>query len=189
MYTAYKNDLEHRAPYIIGIISVLGFGIGMFDWNWLIFNLDVSMAAAGFILAGMILKDHLDELRKFDAWLFPLCLIIWMYLMKAFGYIEMSGRWYPELSLGVLESFCGSYCVIRFIQAVTFLKKPTALLTRLGRNSLWLMCIHAVEDSVFSFWMNMNPTLAVALRLSADVILLLLLTQVGSLIGKKRMEN
>ena len=55
VYTFYKNDLERRAPYVIAVISVIGFGIGSIDWNWLIFNLDVSMAATCFILAGIIL--------------------------------------------------------------------------------------------------------------------------------------
>ena len=119
--TTFKNDLRDDYVYVIGIISILGIGIGMFDRNWLIFNLDVSMAACGFILAGMELKQYDDKIRRYDRILFPIFLIIWMFLMKHFGYIEMSGRWYPELSLGVLESLCASYCVIRFIEAISFL--------------------------------------------------------------------
>ena len=175
--TLYKNDLEHRYPYIIAIISVLGFGIGMFDWNWLIFNFDVSMAASGFVLAGMEARRHEDFFRKYDGIIFPVCLIVWMFLMKQFGYIEMSGRWYPGLSLGVLEAFCGSYCVIRFIQALMFLKKPSDILSCFGRHSLLLMCIHAVEDSTFSFWMKLSsPAVGVFARLAADILIMIILS-------------
>ncbi|MBR4454990.1 MAG: acyltransferase family protein [Solobacterium sp.] len=172
LFTAYKNDVEQRAPYVIAIVSVLGFGIGMFDWNWLIFNFDVSMAASGYVLAGYLLNRHLDSLKKYDRLIIPVFLIIWMYLMKAFGYIEMSGRWYPELSLGVLESFCASYCVIRFVQAMCFFAGVKNVLCWIGRNSLWLMCIHAVEDSLFQFWERLPVFPAVCLRVLVNLILM-----------------
>ena len=168
VYTFYKNDLERRAPYVIAIISVIGFGIGSIDWNWLIFNLDVSMAACCFVLAGIILRDHLDDLKKYDRILIPACMIVWLFLMNKFGYIEMSGRWYPELSLGVLESFCASYCVIRFVQALCFPEKLCRCLCWLGRHSLILMCVHAAEDSFTKLWTALPPFAAVCARIIVD---------------------
>ncbi len=187
VYTAYKNDVERRAPYVIALISMLGFGIGMFDWNWLIFNLDVSMAACGYILAGILLRDHLDDLKRYDRILIPVFMIIWMYLMKAFGYIEMSGRWYPELSLGVLESLCASYCVIRFVQAFCYLDKLRGILCLLGTNSLILMCVHAAEDTLFSFWTRFPPFAGVAIRLAADFLVTAVIVKLIRL-GKDRKQ-
>ena len=171
VYTMYKGDLERRAPYLIAFISLIGFGIGGFDWNWLIFNLDVSMAACGYVLAGMILRRHLDDLRKYDRILIPVFMILWMFLMFHFGYIEMSGRWYPEFSLGILESFCGSYCVIRLVQALCYPEKLKKALCWLGTHSLILMCVHSAEDSLFAFWKSLPPFPAVCARIAVDLVI------------------
>ena len=186
--TAFKNDLRDDYVYVIGIISILGLGIGMFDWNWMIFNLDVSMAACGFILAGMELKRYDDRIRSYDRILFPVFLIIWMFLMKHFGYIEMSGRWYPELSLGVLEALCASYCVIRFMEAISFLPQPTKILCWIGQHSLLLMCIHAIEDSLFSFWKNLPVNTAVFGRLACNLLIMAVLAVCFDTIRKQK-EN
>ncbi len=189
VYTIYKGDLERRAPYLIALISLLGFGIGGFDWNWLIFNLDVSMAACGFVLAGMLLRDHLDQLKKYDRILIPVCMIIWMFLMQKFGYIEMSGRWYPEFSLGILESFCGSYCAIRFIQALCYPEKLKGALCWLGTHSLILMCVHAAEDSITQLWFTLPPFAAVCARLAADILAAFVLIKVIDLLkGKTNIQ-
>ncbi|MBR3202049.1 MAG: hypothetical protein IKF60_00510, partial [Solobacterium sp.] len=164
----------------------LGLGIGMFDWNWLIFNLDVSMAASGFLLAGMEYRRFEESIRRYDRILFPACLLVWMYLMKSVGYIEMSGRWYPELTLGVLEALCGSYCVIRFMEAFCFLSKPASILEWVGRHSLVLMCIHAIEDSLFQFWKTMPVNTAVFGRLACNLVIMVLFVCIKDRFNKRK---
>lgn len=182
----YKNDVKDHYVYVIGIIAVLGLGIGMFDWNWLIFNLDVSMAASGFLLAGMEYRRFEESIRRYDRILFPACLLVWMYLMKSVGYIEMSGRWYPELTLGVLEALCGSYCVIRFMEAFCFLSKPASILEWVGRHSLVLMCIHAIEDSLFQFWKTMPVNTAVFGRLACNLVIMVLFVCIKDRFNKRK---
>ena len=164
----FHNEPKDTIP-VIGIISLLGFGIGMFDWNWRIFNFDVSMAASGFVLAGMEFHRHEDWFEAHDVPVFFASLLLTMFLMFHFGYIEMSGRWYPELSLGVFESICASYCDVRFVQSISKLKRPEAVLSLVGKHSLMLMWVHAVEDACFSFWKNLPPFAGSMARIGVDV--------------------
>ena len=171
------------------LISLIGFGIGFIDWNWLIFNLDVSMAAVGFLLAGYEYRRYEETMDKYHPVLFPIAMILWMVLMKVFGYIEMSGRWYPEFSLGILEALCGSYIVISFCQSLTGFDRLKRALMTIGQASLMIMCVHAVEDRVFSFWSRGNTALMCFGRIAFDVCLGLLITFLLSRIRKKEVRQ
>ena len=101
----------------------------------------------------------------------------------------MSGRWYPEFSLGVLESFCGSYCAIRFIQALCYPEKLRGALCWLGRHSLILMCVHAAEDSITKIWLTLPPFAAVCARLAADIAAAFILIKLIELLkGKTNIQ-
>ena len=79
--------------------------------------------------------------------------------------------------------------MIRFVQALTFLKAPTKALTYVGSHSLLLMCVHAIEDSNFSFWLDMNPTIAVFLRIAVDVLVMAVLNAIFTLVRNRRKEG
>ncbi len=174
---------------VAGVIAVIGIGLGFMDWNWLIFNLDVSMAAVGFFAAGYLFRQYEERIESCRPAVFSVCVIIWTYLLKAFGYIEMSGRWYPEFSLGILEALCGSYCVIAFCKSLEKTGKLSEALNQIGRASLMIMCVHAVEDRVFSFWLKGNIAMHTLERIVLDVSVGLFLTWLIYGRRKKQVES
>ena len=78
---------------------------------------------------------------------------------------------------------------MRFIQSLSFLKQPSGALRWLGQHSLMLMCIHAFEDSSFSFWLRMAPSLGVLTRLLADILVLVIIVKLKSLIVQHNGER
>ncbi|MBR2793722.1 MAG: acyltransferase [Solobacterium sp.] len=187
LYLIFEEKGKQSFVPCAAILSLIGFGIGFIDWNWLIFNLDVSMAAVGFLLAGYEYRRHEAVLNRYRPAIFPFAMIIWMVLMKMFGYIEMSGRWYPEFSLGILEALCGSYMVIWFSQSLSGAKPLKKSLCTVGKASLMIMCVHAVEDRVFSFWTRYDPALMCLARIAVDVTLGLVLYALISKLKNKKV--
>lgn len=171
----------------------LDFGVAFLFWLWIGFVFAKLMTGRGSSLAGFI--DGRGG--------FAVCAIIWCLVLLVEG---KTGRMYnicwlsfPLYGLELLGALAGILTVwhiSRFIDGrIRWLSAP---LQFLGRASLWMLCVHALEIKLFSGLLfdfserlyGAAPSVVCGLvRLVLDVALALLLRQLYKCIRKKVISD
>lgn len=154
------------------------FGVALVNSNyWLPFSFDIALVIMPFLLVGSYLKsfDFNKGLRR----RLVLNLIMWgttfvLIFYFTHNYLELASREYPLYPLSFICSLCGIFtlCYFSVLCESNFANSKIFLaLTFIGRYSMVLFFIHAMEDFGLRFvWeLTENHTINLLIRLSIDL--------------------
>ena len=138
---------EYWQPFVIIALFIMGKETPRLFW--LPWSLQPALCATLFVYLGVLAKRHLDTNqvnRPLREMLFLMCTWAWCGFVGHYsGFHLVSCRFGRGIS-DIMCSLAACWCVIevsRFINAN--LPRASALLRFFGRNSLVVLCIHAVE--------------------------------------------
>lgn len=169
------------------LISVLGVCLGY--TQYLPFSFDISMAILPFFFMGDKMKKcDWDKLRKI--WSFPI-IIIWLSSFSLLyftrdSYLELAKRHYTLYPICFACAFVGTLAISFFSQYISKHGAISEVFSFIGRNSLYLLCIH-VLDNYYSFaWdLTQNEFINSTLRVAIDVYIVTIIVFLKERIRKK----
>lgn len=137
------------AAAMIGLGTVL-----VNDKKWAPMSMDVALFGVGFMLAGWLIANRTDLLTGGDK-LWPVLLaclpVFWAGCTQS--RLSMSARRYGELWLALPTAVAGSLLTIAFSRLLEKVKPIRAFLAFIGRHSMLLLCITAIDWRMpFSMW-------------------------------------
>lgn len=101
---------NHLKGVCCGIVAFAGYILSVQDM-WLFMSLDIALIAVFYLYIGSILKRILDIYEKHHMLVIG-SLGAWLILWNRGLYIEFAYRYYPCFPLLLIESLCGSMCII-----------------------------------------------------------------------------
>ncbi|RKI88676.1 hypothetical protein D7V94_19055 [Parablautia intestinalis] len=182
-----------KIKFIVAILMSTMIGIVLGCVQWLPLSFDVALVVMPFFWFGDYLK-HANLNRKRAAGCI-VSLLIWgiTFAMSYFiknDYMELAGRRYPLFPLCYITAMAGTMFICYFSQYMLMLGGLAKPLVYIGRNSIYLYCVHAM-DYVYGFiWSRTNSNIVNGMiRIVADVFMCVILVRVIKLIPLLRMRN
>lgn len=180
--------LKKKAFYIsIVVCTVIGVWLGAIQW--LPFSFDIALAIQPFFLFGYWLKSFDLEknavktlLISFVVWI-ALYNLVWLWKHQ---YLELAPRKYGSYLYPVLIvcAIAGTMFVSGFSQLISRFR-IIAPLKYLGRNSLYLLCIHYLDEQYKSLYrVTTNDYINMLIRIGIDLVVFVLLMLVIEWIKK-----
>ena len=178
----------------LGILSAIICTIGIFFGNtqWLPFSLDIALAIMPFFYCGYKLKK-VDvkhwALKKLFIWS-----IVWISTLyitfpdyNNWTYLELAMRRYNLFPICYLTAVAGTMMVIEFsVLMCNKLNKIVKPIMYVGKNSLYLLCIHAMEYNWYKIWYIENHQFYSAIkRTIVDLLIFIVFMCVRNIINKK----
>ena len=135
-----------KCPALLTVVLCIIISLYLSTHNLLLpFSIRQGMLSVGYIYIGYIIKKQYPTIiiKSKIAWL-PL-LIIWIMSIKS-GFLSiLQGYANPEL-ITLLGAICGTYFAYVFSTYLTKNKIATTILCSIGKLTLLILCIHAIED-------------------------------------------
>lgn len=179
------------------VLAFCGMYIGRYVW--LPQSLDLVLVSLPFLEAGSLYRRAEERSPKALPALGCLCFCVWAYATYHRSIsLEMAIRYFPFSMICLLVAAAGSIWVIQFVQATenfSWFMKPLAFL---GRHSLALMCVHALDDNFCQVWDLAMRTgsqsmvlaaLSLILRIVCDILILLIWLALGHVLQKFRQKH
>ena len=159
LHLTLKDDLYLlMASMIISTIGVL-MGISNLKFP---FTLDMACSSIIFFFVGYKLKNFDFEKHQFVK--FIILLVVWLGTMfltfpdfKVATYYELWFRRFPLYPICIICAICGSMVfmyLIKWFCKIKYIYKPFAFL---GRWTIVLVCVHAIDQFYFDSWFNFFP--------------------------------
>lgn len=144
LHLKIKNDS------ILFIVSCIWCCIGILigKIQWLPFSMDISLAVLPFFYYGY--KKSIDVMdRVFMKML--IWGIIWLLSLCVIPNLSLTARSYPLFPICYLTAIAGTMFLVEFsvICCKTKVSKPIIFL---GRNTLYLLCIHTLDSRIYGLW-------------------------------------
>lgn len=146
---------------VICILTMIGVALGFVPIR-LPLTLDMTLSSLAFFFVGYKLKTYDFEKNQFKRFLF--FLLIWVCtLLLTFpnfhipSYYEVWFRRYPLFPICTICSISGTIVflyLIKWFCKIPYLYKPFAFL---GRWTLILLMVHAIDQFYFGYWFNFFP--------------------------------
>lgn len=136
-----KDEFERVVIYSFLMIIMITFSF----FHWLPWGLDLVFIFTFYLYIGYMLSVYKDFFKKYFKIFFAISFLVWMICLFYNIHIELAVRSYPLGFICILESLCGSYCVIRccqFLEKVDIVKK---IFIPIGKLSLLILCVHTIE--------------------------------------------
>lgn len=183
----FKKYREIVLLFFAYIFSLIGFRIAVPQ------SLDLIFICAFFIDVGYVFKKFENEIRPKENIVGVVLIFVWFILISITNqHIDFAQRSYSPLV--ILIALAGSYCVIMFLKAfenTSCIRKPISFL---GRNSLYLLCIHELDNNFGKLYNFVDPfkdSISVyiyfSVRISVDILILLIFVFVKNKIN--RLKN
>ena len=139
------NNFKSTKTLIVASISVCIFGIVISKFVCLPFNLDIGMYAVIFECFGYLLKKYDIEYSK-----------VILVLMATLGYLgglyvyayDLNTRQYTYPLISTIGALGGSFLFLILCQQLEKWELLNCFLSRCGRNSLTILCLHILEHSI-----------------------------------------
>lgn len=173
---------KNQSGMLFILSTVLGMqGILWGRTQWLPFSLDIALAIIPFFFFGNYLKDISVAENSFIKacifgflWLLTFCITFPNY--NIWTYLELAVRRYDFFPICYLTAILGTMFVAELsviFCKISFISKP---ITYIGKNSLYLLCIHAFEDNLYDPYRYLpeRELLTALERTAADVAVFLL---------------
>ena len=189
--------LSKKAFYIsIVVCTVIGVWLGKIQW--LPFSFDIALAIQPFFLFGKWLKSYDLEkkalkvsLISFVVWA-ALYNLVWLWKHE---YLELAPRKYAAYlyPVCIICAIAGTMLVSGFSQIISKLR-ITAPIKYLGRNSLYLLCIHYLDEQYKSLYkVTSNDYINMLIRIGIDlivfVLLMLVIKGIKALAAKRKSKK
>ncbi len=150
------------------LLSLLGIVIGRQEY--MVFSLDIALAIQFFFYVGYCLKKK--DLTSFSGKTLLFWGLSWILLLfvifpdwNQVTYLELAMRRYPLMPLPYLDAICGTIFLaeigLLFTEKWKLIAKPFSYI---GKNSLYLLCVHAVDGYWSALWKVENSQLTSFIR-------------------------
>ena len=139
--------------------------------SWFPLNLDLVLIFLFYLYVGFLMKKYVNLLKKYNIIIFLISFALWGICLGLNINIELAYRLYPIGILSVIESLCASYCVIELCKIISQSKLLNKFLTNVGKISLIILCIHAVDMEGIHIWhLNINGYIFAIIRVIATLL-------------------
>lgn len=145
-----------QLPAIVALIGFSGIFFGKFQW--LPFSMDIALAAMPFFYFGFCMKkSNLQEKASSKFLIWGLVWLVTLFLAfphyEEWTYLELAVRRYNFFPISYLTAIAGTMCLSEFCiileQHFDIILKP---FTYLGRNSLYVLCVHILDGQWSNLW-------------------------------------
>ena len=177
-----------RRIAVLAFLSCLGVYFGR--TQWLPLSFDVVLTVLPLIWLGHSLKPERLDLRLagvcFAAWAISFSLV-YLKAKGYSGYLELAARRYPFFPRCMIPAVSGSLFVFGFCKAMERFRRFSGLWSYLGRHSLGLFSVHAMDYLYGSLWSRPESTIIrCALRLCLDAGILVLFLAVKTAVLRSK---
>ncbi len=137
---------------IVGMIGII-FG----KLQWLPFSMDIALAIMPFFYFGNSLKGKdLNAHPVRDMIIYGLIWICTLYITfpdyNNWSYLELATRRYPLFPLCYITAVAGTMFIGMFSRILCKLRKLALPLLYIGKNSMYLLCVHILDGIWYSLW-------------------------------------
>lgn len=179
-----------------GILMIFSGIIGMIGVLWgkvqiMPFSLDIALAVMPFFYFGYRLKNlniTINPFRKMIIWggIWIITLYITFPIASNSTYLELADRRYTLFPLCYLTAIAGTMCVCQFSVICCRLRKIILPMLYLGKNSLYMLFIHALDSQWSQLWMGVNDNnyCIVMKRIVVDITVFVLF-----MLGKTKIQS
>ncbi len=182
--------IEERSRGLwVAVLCLVGLCMGK-TGLYLPFSFDIALASLPFFWLGLLCRGR-DIAHPWKTLIFSCAL--WL-LLTALSfpdpeertYLELAVRRYSLFPLSFVGGAAGSLFVCAFSKLLCQAKRLAAPFSFLGRNSLELLCAHALDGVIKPFWyMEGHQYRTALLRIVVDLLLLAAILLGKRLLGKR----
>lgn len=157
LYYAAVNTLSEKAQMAAACCSAVIGGLTM--PLMLPFQISQGLIAFFYVYAGYQMKKRKLLQKPLPALVVLALLAVWT-AGFLFGSMELSDYRVHNFLLSVPGGLCGAYLLVRLFLCLNALQwKILDPIRWVGRYSMWILCIHAVEAAIFP-WKILFPSIA-----------------------------
>jgi fucose 4-O-acetylase-like acetyltransferase len=184
----YEN---RKLAIICLILSVIGIMISKIQWLPLSF--DIALAVLPFFVIGKNFNLFDVENNAFFKMIFSFC--VWLILfvliyLSTHTYMELACRRYTLFPLCYIVAVSGTLMISEFSVIACNYNAISKAVCYLGKNSLYMLCIHKLDKLLSSLWELSNYTYINALlRILVDIVLFILFMFAFTRIKKNIVDN
>ncbi len=173
-YLHLKITHKDKLVIIVCILSMIGVLFG--NSQWLPFSFDIALACMPLFWFG-------NQMQKMDfsknpwrkLFTFGVIWLISFYLqfpnITIPSYFELAYRRYPIYPICFITAITGTIAVCEFSIIACKIKKLSLPIIVIGKNSLYLLCIHALDSIWRDFWFNDKQLIASVKRVLCDLLI------------------
>lgn len=145
---------ERYRPIVVAALVCIGYVTGTIARNHstvIPFCLPQSFIGLGYVYVGHLMKKHNCMFQKLPGWVW-FALLLSAFVTNIWGSVSMNTSLWKLGLIDLWGAGCLGYLVIRlFLQLNRYSNKFLDLIRKIGRYSLWIVCIHTVESQGL-FW-------------------------------------
>lgn len=147
-------------------------------------SIDIALSSMLFYYIGYLLnKYHLIGKVISNQLIYIFIVITYTSLLKL-GNIELAIRKYPYGMICYITAFCGTIIIFSISQMIEILsKKLTKILSWYGQNSMYILCVHYLENKVIEY-ANLGINTQVTLII-AKILIITIITKIYLIIKHK----
>lgn len=189
-----SKSSDTKIQYAISGVSLLLAIAGIYfgHFRWLPFSFDVALGIQPFFVMGMWLKKI--DLQKRPFLIFVTTALTWLLTFyitypnwETSSYLEVGLRKYSLFPISYISALCGTLSIGLFNIALAKIKLAQSAFTCLGKNSMYLLCIHIMDQLWDFIWYREgNAFLSTGLRLGSDLAMFALIMMIIFLIKKAK---
>ena len=186
-YLSLKKDAN-----ICYIIFITFLGVVLSKIQFLPFTLDTSLAVLIFFYLGNKKVFYKRDFGNIKIFLFFLiCFFVWfgsltVSLIYIRDYLEIAERRYPLFPLCYLTAIFGVFMIVWFSKGLEKFSVLRKTLTWLGKNSIILFCVHAMDDLfIYIYDITANNIINGVIRVFFDVLICAIFVFLGEKLNGK----
>ena len=149
-----KADYRIR-PFIVAAAFAAGYFSNKYLF-WFPFSIQSGLCAAFFVYTGYLFKKYNERIKKLNLSVkiigFITAAAVWVWFIitfRSFWLVRCDfGRGIPDIARSLCA--CAAVFAISFF-IDKFIKPLSKLLSVIGKNSIFILCIHALEINLFPF--------------------------------------
>ena len=167
--------LKNKKLITAAVAALTVAGVVLGNRKWLPGSFDITLAVLFFLWLGNCIKSvhfqkHLYRFVIVTAAIWGGTLMV--SLLVRGTYLELAARKYPLFPLCCLTAVAGSLLVVGIGIILDAYKKLSAPFAWLGRNSMTIYCVHAMDYLLINLWnISGNGYLNGIVRIVLDVVL------------------
>ncbi|MCI8983228.1 MAG: acyltransferase family protein [Hungatella sp.] len=131
-------------------IAIIGYMLGMRQ-RWLILSLDVAMVVVFYLYIGSQINRILNIFDRHRL-LIAAAFGVWIILWDKGLYLEFAARYYPSFVLTVMESLCGSVCVMLFSRQLNRYLGISRLAYDIEKYAIIMLAMHHISGRFAQLW-------------------------------------
>lgn len=187
-YVHLKIHYEKKIILLCTIFSTIGVLLGKIQK--LPFSLDICFAIMPFLYFGTQLKRLCLEEKWGEKLVLFTITWIGLFVVSSDKLFNLAGRYYPVYPLCFITAIVGTIMICLWSIGLCKFKKFVTPLLFLGRNSIYMMCIHVLDYSLLKhLWdVSNNLYIRIMLRLTVDIFVFALVMVFIKYIRKRKCK-